>query len=242
MTITWKQISIALFAALSLHSGIAYWLTLPTLEPLQEEPPKPTLRVSLLATIAETSTEVESVEPPPKKITPPKPPKPKLEPVPKPIIKEPVVLTPVIQKPKPAPVIEPILQSEPEPLPIETPTEIVEEPPPIQEPTPIEPSPPPISATAMAKYEHLLVAWLEKQKKYPKRAKRMRIEGEGRLRILINRAGETQKITLEQRTGNRLLDKAALDMAERANPFPPMAENDPRQTFEFIVPVVFALR
>ncbi|MCF6282586.1 MAG: energy transducer TonB [Candidatus Polarisedimenticolaceae bacterium] len=95
---------------------------------------------------------------------------------------------------------------------------------------------------ATAKYEQLLVTWLEKHKKYPRRAKRMRIEGEGWLRILIDRTGRIQHLTLEQRTGNRLLDRAALEMAKRADPFPPMPENDPRRELEFIVPVLFALR
>jgi len=80
--------------------------------------------------------------------------------------------------------------------------------------------------------DYLLIAWLEKHKKYPKRAKRMRVEG----------GGKTQQVTLEQPTGNRLLDKAVLEMAAKASPFPPMPENDPRQELEFLVPVVFALR
>ncbi|NOY71043.1 MAG: energy transducer TonB [Gammaproteobacteria bacterium] len=218
--------SAALFVALALHGAIAFWLALPAPERLPEIPPEQILRVSLLATIAETTTAAKPVTPPPqKKIKPPKP-----EPKPEPVIQKP--------EPAPEPVIEPAPQ--PEPLPAKPPPKIVDTP--VPEPEPIEPTPAPLSATATAEYEQLLVAWLEKQKKYPKRAKRMRIEGEGRLRILIDRTGNIQKIMLEQRTGNRLLDKAALEMAERANPFPAMPDNDPRQELEFIVPVVFALR
>ncbi len=99
-----------------------------------------------------------------------------------------------------------------------------------------------MDAAATAKYEQLLVAWLEKHKKYPRRAKRLRIEGEGWLRILIDRSGAVQRVKLEQRTGNRLLDRAALEMAAQADPFPPMPEDDPRQELEFIVPILFALR
>jgi len=231
MTITWQHMSIALLTAFALHSGIAFWLTLP--EP-QPTPPEQTLRVSLLATIAETTTAVEPVTPlPQKKTEPPTSAKPKPKPEPEP--------EPMAQKPAPP---EPVIEAtpQPEPLPFEPPPEIVEAAVPLPEPAPVEPTPAPLNATAMAEYEQLLVAWLEKQKKYPKRAKRMRIEGEGLLRILIDRSGQAQKITLEQRTGNRLLDKAVLEMAARANPFPPMPENDLRQTLEFIVPVVFALR
>ena len=139
---------------------------------------------------------------------------------------------------------------EPEPLPepVPTPVETPPEPPPkpvqqVVQAQPVEPVVlPPLDAVATARYEQLLVAWLEKHKKYPRRAKRMRIQGEAVLRILINREGETQQVILEQRTGNRLLDKAALDMARRANPFPPMPDNDPRSELEFMVPVAFLLR
>ncbi|MFV2067341.1 MAG: energy transducer TonB [Pirellulales bacterium] len=98
-----------------------------------------------------------------------------------------------------------------------------------------------LDAVATAQYEQLFVAWLRKHKRYPRRAKRLRIEGEGMLRILIDRTGRTQQVSLEQRTGNRLLDQAALEMAQRADPFPPLPENDPRRELEFIVPVAFVL-
>ncbi len=235
MTLTWQQTGIALFVALALHGGMAIWLTLPASE-LKPEPPQQPLRVSLAAVIAQTSTPATQPKPPPMqppmqtKAKPPITPKPVPAPQPKP---KPTP-QPVEQQAKPEPI--------PEPLPVENPPEVVTTPEPIPETAPAELSTPPLDTIATAKYEQLLVAWLEKQKKYPRRAKRMRIEGEGRLRISINRRGQTQQISLEQHTGNRLLDKAALEMAKRANPFPPMPENDPRQALEFVVPVVFALR
>ena len=118
-------------------------------------------------------------------------------------------------------------------------SEIIEQP---AKPVAAQPVAPALDAIATARYEQLLVAWLEKHKKYPSRAKRLRIEGEGMLRILIDRSGRTRQVSLEQRTGNRFLDKAALDMARRANPFPPIPNNDPRHELEFIVPVAFVLR
>ncbi len=239
MIITPQHLSITLLIALALHGGVALWLTLPEPE-LPVEPPAPPLRVNLLAMVAEQTVETPPAPLPPKPKPKPKPkPEPKPEPEPKP-------------KPEPKPEPEPELKQEPkpEPVPVETLLEPLPEPLPEREPVlqteppSIEPvvPPSPLSAEATARYEQLLVAWLEKHKKYPRRAKRLRIEGEAVLRILINRAGETQQVTLEQRTGNRLLDKAALDMAQRANPFPPMPDNDPRPELEFMVPVAFLLR
>ena len=233
MTITPQHLGITLLIALALHGGLALWLTLPEPE-LPTEPPVPPLRVNLLAMVAEHT--VAAPTPPPEPLPPPPKPKPKpkpeLKPEPKPEA-----------KPKPEP--EPELLPEPvlDPIPVET----LHEPPPEPVPQPqvvqaLPVVPPPLDAVATARYEQLLVAWLEKHKEYPRRAKRMRIQGEAVLRILINRSGETQQVTLEQRTGNRLLDKAALDMAQRANPFPPMPDDDPRQDLEFMVPVAFLLR
>ncbi len=228
MTITPQHLGITLLIALALHGGLALWLTLPEPE-LPAEPPVLPLRVNLLAMVAEHT--VVTPTPPPEPLPPPPKPKPELKPEPKPEA-----------KPKPEP--------EPLPEPIPTPVEILHEPPPepvsqpqvVQAPPVVPVASPPLDAVATARYEQLLVAWLEKHKEYPRRAKRMRIQGEAVLRILINRSGETQQVTLEQRTGNRLLDKAALDMAQRANPFPPMPDNDPREKLEFMVPVAFLLR
>ena len=260
MTITRLHISVTVLIALALHGGIAMWLTLPTPAPPPEPPLQP-FRISLLAAVAETTVNapVAAPEPPPEPVveptpTPPPPPEPEPEPEPKPVPKpEPV------PKPKPKPVPKPKAQEappEPEPpeepipepappQPVESVPEPVETPKPVQKTVPppsAEPSSTPLDAVATAKYEQLLVAWLEKHKKYPRRAKRLRIEGEGLLRILIDRTGQIKDVTLEQRTGNRLLDRAALEMARRADPFPPMPAHDPRQALEFIIPVMFTLR
>ncbi len=204
--------SVTLLVAALLHGGVAIGLSLPDVEP----PPAPVrepIKINLLATIAETNNNVV-----PDIVKPPVPVKPKPKPVPKQEVKK----TPIKPVPKPEPVAEVIEQ--------------------VVQPPQVEPQPPTLDKEATARYEQLLVAWLEKHKKYPRRAKRLRIEGEGLLRILIDRSGQTRKVSLAQRTGNRWLDKAALAMAKRADPFPPMPENDPRRELEFVVPVAFVLR
>ena len=231
MTLTRLHLSITVMIALVMHGSLAMWLTLPSPSPLPL-PQEQALRVSLLASIAETVVNPPPVlpEPPPKPAPPPRP-------APDPIVQE-------------APPEKPAPEPEPEPPPPE-PRQVEREPAPAPQPEAapeiVQPSPPevsttPLDETAMARYEQLLIAWLEKHKKYPRRAKRLRIEGEGSLRILIDRTGRTLQVALEERTGNRLLDKAALEMTRRADPFPPMPENDPRQEMEFIVPVSFVLR
>jgi len=217
MTITRLHMAITVLIALVLHGGAAMWLALPAPEPFRD-PPAKALNISLLATIAET-TVAETPAPP-------------LEPISQPIA-----------EPAPAPKPRPVVKPKPRPqLPVPQPVKKVLEPEQFLKPAPAETRVVPLDAVATARYEQLLVAWLEKHKIYPRRARRLRIEGEGMLRILIDRAGQTQRVALEQRTGNRLLDKAALDMVKRATPFPSMPENDPRRELEFIVPVAFVLR
>lgn len=137
----------------------------------------------------------------------------------------------IIQKPLPKP------KHSTEPEIIEPEPEVIAQ----ESPAPMENKAAPLDAASSIRYEQLLVAWLEKHKKYPRQAKRLRIEGEAIVRILIDRGGKTQQVSLEQGTGNRMLDKAVLVMAQRADPFPPMPEHDPRQKLEFMVPVAFLL-
>jgi len=139
----------------------------------------------------------------------------------------------ITKKPPP----EPKRSTEPEPEIVEPEPEVIAQ----ELPPPMEDKMAPLDAASSIRYEKLLVAWLEKHKKYPRRAKRLRIEGEGIVRILIDRRGKTQQVILEQGTGNRILDKEVLAMAQRADPFPSMLENDPRQELEFMVPVAFLL-
>jgi periplasmic protein TonB len=230
MTINSRHLGFTVLIALALHGALVFWLSLPAPAPVAPVTPiKPPVHVNLLSLVAEHT--VEAVTPPPEPIPEPpkpiepKPPEPK--PVPKPPEPKPPAPKPLPKPPEPTPAPEPVEK---------TPEAIIE---------PIENTAvqmPPLTAVATARYEQLLVAWLEKHKQYPRRAKRMRIQGEAVLRILINHNGQVQRVSLAQATGNRLLDKAALDMAHRADPFPPMADNDPRQQLDFMVPVAFLLR
>lgn len=230
MTITRLHLSVTVLIALALHGGIAMWIALPTPAPSLKLPAQP-LRVSLLAAVAETTVNSTAVISEPQFIPKPKP-------IPKPVIQE----EPHEPQPPVKPAPEPL---PPEPQPVKNIPEPVQTPEPIQEiamPFPIESFIAPLNTAATVQYGQLFRAWLEKHKIYPRHARRLRIEGEGMLRILIDRSGRIQHVTLKKRTGNRLLDKAALEMAQRADPFPPIPENDLRQELEFIVPVVFMLR
>ncbi|GEM_PF-4704882 len=251
---TRRPLFIALFIALLLHGGVALWLMTFTKPP--ETKTEPTLKPPTV-TITLAAMQPTITEPVIKKIV-----QPEVKPVIKTVEKTPVKPEPVL-KPAPKPITKPLPKTIPKPVeqpkttPKETPkrkpqknlppplpnlSEVKEEP----EPTPpVQPTTPPVVSLSDAdakQYQQQLSAWLNQYKTYPKRAKRMRIEGEGILKIEINRTGQAQSITLKQSTGNRLLDKAALKTAQQASPFPAMPKNDPRQSMIFEVPIAFLLR
>jgi len=216
--------------------------------PLPEPEPEPEPEPGLEEVLPETPPQAEPVSE-----APLPEPKPEAEPEPQAVVPE-MIVDPLPEVPQ-----------EIDPLPQETSTESIiaplpesSEPPPFIETAASAPAsapeaevpdvseaaaePSPENAALRAAYERQLAAWLEKHKYYPRRARRMRIEGEGWLRIRIDRSGRAQDIQVERTTGNRLLDRAALEIARRADPFPVMPEQDSRRELEFIVPVAFVLR
>jgi len=209
------SMSTTILIAVLLHVGLLLWLSpsQPVPLPILKQP----IKISLLAMVSDTTTQPLSTST--KKITKP----------------EPVIQPKPVKSMPPAEKKRNTLKSEPKEKPVEKTKEL-------SQTTPNDTKTAKIDTAATARYEALLVAWLEKFKKYPLRAKRLRIEGEGHLKILIKRSGKVIRVNLAERTGSRLLDKAALEMVKRANPFPPIPENDPRQSLEFIVPVAFLLR
>ncbi len=235
MTITRLHFSATLLIALALHGGLAAWLSLPSREPFPDPPP---LRLSLLAPVTEATADTVPVSEAPILKPPPAPP-----PKPKPIPKSQSVTRK--SPPEPQHDVEPTpadtLPVKNVPEPVREPESLPETATPETPPAPMAASTAPLNAAAAVQYEQLLHAWLERHKRYPRQAKRLRIEGQGLLRIRIDRAGRTQFVSLERRTGNRLLDQAAIEMVRRADPFPPMPEGDSRRELEFIVPVAFML-
>jgi protein TonB len=96
--------------------------------------------------------------------------------------------------------------------------------------------------TARVRYEQLLYAWMDRHKQYPMLAQRRGIEGEGSVRVRIDRDGRVLERTVTRSTGQQMLDQAALDMVRRANPFPRVPPEYAGETFEFVAPIQYRLR
>ncbi len=263
MELTRRHLGVAVLLAAALHGMALWWYALPSPEPWREPARERPLHISLLAEAAQVAAALSPPQPAPRTETPSEAVVPEPEPAPAPLPERPEPISPSVPLEKPVPE-PPALEEPPSPNPtLPEPVRAEPMPPvtetvdaPIPEPLP-EPHPEPLQAErqeagvadvpvldheALARYEELIVAWLEKHKKYPRRARRLRIEGEGLLRIIIDRGGRLQAVDLARRTGNRLLDKAAVEMARRAAPFPPLPADDPSDQREFVVPVAFVLR
>ena len=114
------------------------------------------------------------------------------------------------------------------------------------EPAPRPPAaagmPAPPNAGAAEDYHARLRAWLERHKRYPRRARRRREQGVVVLRFVADRMGAVLDLEIEETSGHPLLDEAALDMVRRAQPLPEMPPVMRESRAEHLLPVRFALR
>jgi protein TonB len=107
--------------------------------------------------------------------------------------------------------------------------------------TDARPAAPAWAPSARVRYEQLLFAWMERHKQYPLLAQRRGIEGEGSVRVRIDRSGRVLERTVTRSTGEKILDQAALDMVRRANPLPAVPPAYGGDTFEFNFPIRYRL-
>ena len=92
-----------------------------------------------------------------------------------------------------------------------------------------------------ANYNTIIQAWLEKHKKYPRRARKRRMEGVGTLFFEIDQEGNVLEYRIEKSTGFRLLDKELEAIIKRAEPLPQIPEELQQAKYEFSVPIDFSL-
>ena len=189
--------------------------------------PEPLLPPVVLFDLPEIAEEATAPPPP---MPPPPPPQPKPDPVPPP-------------EPPPPP------KAEPKPPPPPPTPRVVPKPAPPVEPVVTKPPPPPPVNVApkadpvlRARYEQALSAWFERYKEYPVQAQRRRMEGRGVMKIRIDRDGRVLASAISENTKYSMLDDAMKKMVSRADPFPPMPDSTPGDSFEFVAPVTFNLR
>lgn len=98
-----------------------------------------------------------------------------------------------------------------------------------------------LSSDARPDWEGLILAHLERFRRYPTRARAARQQGVAHIRFTMNRAGMVLASAVVRKSGSIDLDRAALETLKRAQPLPPIPEDRPDRV-ELTIPVEFNLR
>lgn len=193
--------------------------------------------------------EMQEAPPPPEpQITEPLPPEPLIEPPP-PMI-QPLVALPEPPKEPPPP---PEVKEEPKVKPPEI--KKVERKKPAPRTTasprseratadaPAAPSPgAAASSAAVASWRDLVVAQLQRAKRYPSGAESRREQGVVTLSFTLSRGGSVLSRSIARSSGNSELDQEVLAMVARASPFPQFPPGMNQGSVSLTVPVRFSLR
>ena len=84
--------------------------------------------------------------------------------------------------------------------------------------------------------------WLERNKTYPKEARRMRQQGVVNLYFRVTRDGRVLAHDIRKSSGHKLLDGEAEAMLKRAQPLPKFPDGMKGGYLDVVVPVLFSLR
>lgn len=94
----------------------------------------------------------------------------------------------------------------------------------------------------MSNYMGRIASRLHRQKRYPRAARRKKIQGTVVVSFTIRRNGSVAGVRLARRSGHAVLDQEVLSMVRRASPFPPFPANAGRNAITVTVPVSFRAR
>lgn len=200
-----------------------------TIEIMQPEPP---------AALPQPVVEPEPIKPEPiKKEEPIKPPKPIAEPA-KPIKQKSPEPSPVQESSSQPVIAEPppsVIAVEPK---VDTTAEIKVAPP--EPPKNTGPSEAEINA-AKATFTDNVQTELRRNHRYPKIAEKRGIQGETKVRIVLDKEGNVVSVTVVESSGNDSLDQGAIDTVRRSNLkkyYPDILQG---RTYEITVPISFTI-
>ena len=94
---------------------------------------------------------------------------------------------------------------------------------------------------ARVKYQDAVATLLVRAKRYPERAIKRHMTGEGKIRIAIASDGTVSDVEVLQSTGSDILDEELQAMVDRASPFPPFPEDLKKTSLALVVPIAFRL-
>ena len=98
------------------------------------------------------------------------------------------------------------------------------------------------AAAALASYNQLVAAHLQRFKQYPSGSKAAGEQGTSRLNFTLGRNGQVLSSGLAGSSGHPALDGETLAMVRRAQPFPPIPPELKQASISFTMPVRFSIR
>lgn len=111
----------------------------------------------------------------------------------------------------------------------------------------VTPDPPPMADESLLRrveeaYKNALRLAIERHKGYPRRAIRLRQEGEATVGFTIRRDGSITDLRVVESSGSALLDRAAQEAVRQVDGRLPIPEEIERETWVFTLPINYALR
>ena len=91
-------------------------------------------------------------------------------------------------------------------------------------------------------WQKSLVFHLNKHKKYPHEARKNGHEGVANVSFTIDRSGKIISSHLEKSSGSDLLDQEAIEVLNRASPFPTPPPDVPNLTINLSLPIQFRIK
>lgn len=91
-------------------------------------------------------------------------------------------------------------------------------------------------------WQGILLGHLERHRRYPRQAERMRQEGTAHVRFSVDQEGHVANARIERSSGNALLDTATLETLQQASPVPPPPTELAPYPVDVMVPVEFYVR
>lgn len=99
-------------------------------------------------------------------------------------------------------------------------------------------------ASALARpspLEWRILQWLQQHRSYPRSALRARLEGDVGVRFVLDRGGRLLHAEVVRSSGFKLLDRAALDLLQRAQPYPLPPLDEGIDRLEMNLPVSYRI-